>query len=87
MHISISAPVSSLFRRFRPYTAHEKTLHWAAILEKTMTMQLNGTEFTAVETRTFAPAFEGAQARREKDAVSLMARRYSRRNRRENRAL
>jgi len=66
---------------------HEKTLHRAANLEKTMTNQLNGTQFTAVETRTFAPAFEGAQARREKDVNSLMARRYSRRNRRENRAL
>jgi len=36
-----------------------------------MTTQLNGTEFVAVETRTFRPTFEGAQARREQAVVTL----------------
>lgn len=52
-----------------------------------MSNTFNGTEFTTLETRTFAPAFEGAQARRERDHASLMARRYARRDRRSNRAM
>ena len=52
-----------------------------------MTTQFNGTEFTSVETRTFAPTFEGAQARREKSNSSLIARRNTRRDRRANRAI
>ncbi len=52
-----------------------------------MSTQFNGTEFTAVETRTFAPTFEGAQARREKAHTSLIARRSLRRDRRANRAI
>lgn len=52
-----------------------------------MSTQLNGTEFVSLETRTFTPAFEGAQARREKQPLSLMARRNTRRDRRANRAI
>ncbi len=52
-----------------------------------MTTQFNGTEFTSNETRKFAPTFVGAQARREVDTKSVMARRHARRDRRENRAL
>lgn len=52
-----------------------------------MTTRLNGTEFVSLETRTFAPAFEGAQARREKSNISLMTRRNTRRDRRANRAI
>lgn len=52
-----------------------------------MTTQFNGTEFTAVETRRFAPAFEGAQAKRDFAGGHLLARRNLRRVRRENRAL
>ena len=51
-----------------------------------MTTQFNGTEFVAVEAKRFAPAFEGAQAKRE-FTTSLMTRRALRRTRRENRAL
>jgi len=52
-----------------------------------MTTQFNGTEFTTQETRRFAPTFEGAQARRDQDLSSVMARRHARRDRRANRAL
>ena len=54
-----------------------------------MTTQFNGTEFTTQETRTFAPTFEGAQARRDldQDIKSVMGRRHARRDRRANRAL
>ncbi len=52
-----------------------------------MTTQFNGTEFTSVETRRFAPAFEGAQSKREVAFGSLLTRRTTRRVRRENRAL
>jgi len=52
-----------------------------------MTTQLNGTEFVAVETRTFRPTFEGAQARREQATMNLIGRRNARRDRRANRAL
>ena len=56
-------------------------------MESIMTTQFNGTEFTTVETRRFAPAFEGAQAKREFGAGTLLTRRTVRRSRRENRAL
>ena len=52
-----------------------------------MTTQFNGTEFTSVETRRFAPAFEGAQAKREVFTGTVLSRRTVRRVRRENRAL
>ena len=52
-----------------------------------MTTQFNGTEFTSVETRRFAPAFEGAQAKRDIATGTLLTRRSLRRSRRENRAL
>jgi hypothetical protein len=51
-----------------------------------MTTQFNGTDFVAVETKRFAPAFGGAQAKRETTS-SLLMRRTLRRSRRENRAL
>jgi hypothetical protein len=52
-----------------------------------MTTQLNGTEFVAIETRTFRPTFEGAQARRDMPMLNLAGRRNARRDRRANRAL
>lgn len=52
-----------------------------------MTTQLNGTEFVSIETRTFTPAFEAAQSRREKSTGSLMSRRNMRRDRRASRAI
>jgi hypothetical protein len=52
-----------------------------------MTTQFNGTEFTTVETRTFRPTFEGAQARRERATLNLIGRRNARRDRRANRAI
>ena len=52
-----------------------------------MTTYFNGTEFNTTEPRTFAPAFEGAQARREKTTGSLIGRRNMRRDRRANRAI
>lgn len=52
-----------------------------------MTTFFNGTEFTNVETRTFAPTFEGAQARRERGQRALISRRNQRRDRRANRAI
>lgn len=51
-----------------------------------MTTRLNGTEFTSLETRTFTPAFEGAQIRRDRLTQSIMARRHMRNSRRANRA-
>lgn len=51
-----------------------------------MTTQLNGSEFVQLENRVFAPAFEGAQAKREV-RPALLARRAARQTRRENRAL
>lgn len=51
-----------------------------------MTTQFNGTEFTSPRAEMFAPAFEGAQSKRE-HRPSLMTRRAVRRSRRENRAL
>jgi len=56
-------------------------------VETEMTTQFNGTEFTSVETRTFRPTFEGAQARREKATMNLIGRRNARRDRRANRAI
>lgn len=52
-----------------------------------MTTFFNGTEFSANSERVFAPTFEGAQARRERNAKSLIARRNTRRDRRANRAI
>lgn len=52
-----------------------------------MTTQFNGTEFVTTNTNTFAPTFEGAQARRERANGSLITRRNSRRDRRANRAI
>ncbi len=52
-----------------------------------MTTYFNGTDFNTSEPRTFAPTFEGAQARREKGLGSLISRRNSRRDRRANRAI
>ena len=52
-----------------------------------MTTQFNGTEFTSVETRTFRPTFEGAQARRDHAKMNLIGRRNARRDRRANRAI
>ena len=52
-----------------------------------MTTFFNGTDFTTSETRTFAPTFEGAQARRERSTGSLITRRENRRERRANRAI
>lgn len=52
-----------------------------------MTTYFNGTEFSAEKGRTFAPTFEGAQARRERGHTSLISRRNMRRDRRENRAI
>lgn len=57
---------------------------------KTMTTALNGTEFMTLDTRTFRPTFEGAQARRpQKDYItgSLISRRNARRDRRATRAI
>lgn len=52
-----------------------------------MTTYMNGTEFKSAKTRTFAPTFEGAQARREKSHDSLISKRQLRRDRRANRAI
>ncbi len=52
-----------------------------------MTTQFNGTEFVTMNTNTFAPTFEGAQARREVSKGSLIKRRNSRSDRRANRAI
>ena len=52
-----------------------------------MTTQFNGTEFVTTNTRTFAPTFEGAQARREIAKCSLIKRRNSRSDRRAYRAI
>jgi len=52
-----------------------------------MTTQFNGRTFTAEGVRTFAPTFEGAQARRERGGMALISRRYTRRERRANRAI
>lgn len=52
-----------------------------------MTNQFNGTEFVTTNTRTFAPTFEGAQARREVSKGSLIKRRNSRNDRRASRAI
>jgi len=56
-----------------------------------MSTFFNGTGFSETERRTFAPTFEGAQARRlqdsQKTGSSVMARRHARRDRRTNRAL
>lgn len=52
-----------------------------------MTTFFNGTEFTNGKTRTFAPTFEGAQARRDQGQGSLITRRNARRDRRANRAI
>jgi len=55
-----------------------------------MTTALNGTEFMTLDTRTFRPTFEGAQARRpQKDYItgSLISRRNARRDRRATRAI
>lgn len=54
--------------------------------EVAMTTQFNGTDFATVEAKRFAPAFEGAQAKRD-FRPGLMHRRSLRRIRRENRAL
>lgn len=55
--------------------------------ENIMTTQFNGTEFVNTNTNTFAPTFEGAQARREIAKGSLIKRRNSRTDRRANRAI
>lgn len=52
-----------------------------------MTTQFNGREFVNQNVRTFTPAFEGAQARRERRNTNLIARREARRDRRSNRAI
>lgn len=52
-----------------------------------MTTYLNGTEFTTTKPRTFAPTFEGAQARRDVAKESLITKRQLRRDRRANRAI
>jgi len=52
-----------------------------------MSTQLNQTQFSSLETRTFTPTFEGAQSRRERVAMSFMTRRSQRRDRRANRAI
>ena len=55
-----------------------------------MTTAFNGTEFMTLDTRTFRPTFEGAQARRPQTDFltgSLIGRRNARRDRRANRAL
>jgi len=46
-----------------------------------------GYKITSVETRTFRPTFEGAQARREQATMNLIGRRNARRDRRANRAI
>ena len=52
-----------------------------------MTTQFNGREFVTQNVRTFAPTFEGAQARRERHNSNLIMRREARRDRRANRAI
>jgi len=52
-----------------------------------MTTQFNGTEFVALDTRTFRPTFEGAQARRDMPKMNIIGRRNARRDRRANRAI
>lgn len=55
-----------------------------------MTTEFNGTDFMSLDTRTFRPTFEGAQARRPETqgaSGSLIGRRTARRDRRANRAL
>lgn len=52
-----------------------------------MTTFFNGTEFTTQKPRTYAPTFEGAQARRDGNKESLISKRIARRDRRANRAL
>jgi hypothetical protein len=57
---------------------------------KKMTTEFNGLEFMSLDTRTFRPTFEGAQARRPETqgmTGSLIGRRTARRDRRANRAL
>jgi len=51
-----------------------------------MTTFLNGTEFVNAGARTFTPAFESAQTRRDLAKGSLVGRRQARRDRRANRA-
>lgn len=76
--------VAVLIPREKSYLKLNETL---LKTEKVMTTQFNGTEFTTVETRRFAPAFEGAQAKRDIACGTLLTRRTLRRSRRENRAL
>lgn len=55
-----------------------------------MTTDFNGTDFMSLDTRTFRPTFEGAQARRPEthgSTGSLIGRRTARRDRRANRAI
>lgn len=55
-----------------------------------MTTDFNGTEFMNLDTRTFRPTFEGAQARRPQTqgiTGSLIGRRNARRDRRASRAI
>lgn len=59
----------------------------SAAKETTMTTFFNGTEFSAQKPQTFAPTFEGAQARRERNNGSIIAKRTTRRARRANRAI
>ncbi len=52
-----------------------------------MTTQFNGREFVNQTVRTFAPTFEGAQARRERHSTNVIMRREARRDRRANRSI
>jgi len=52
-----------------------------------MTTRFNGRGFATPANTTFKTPFEGTFGQREKAVSTVMARRYARRSRRENRAL